>query len=163
MATDTKCHTTNYGINQWQLPPHLYSGIRFRATQFDKLSIAAYFAATTPMAVERGGQSMALLYVRHVAHAGGGVGRLRSFWLLFISSCFYQRMHYDTIAASASTKIRRDQTGVNDIGPTVLSVPLPYLLSLTIYSLLSLSTSVPFNGLKSGADGPTRYTQVPWP
>ena len=46
-----------------------------------------------------------------VAHAGGGVGRPRSLGLLFTSWCFYQRIHRDTIAASALNLSRRDQAG----------------------------------------------------
>ena len=47
-----------------------------------------------------------------MAHAGRGVGRLRSLGALFTSWCLYQRIHYDSIAAGASTLSRRDQTGV---------------------------------------------------
>ena len=47
-----------------------------------------------------------------VAHADGGEGHLRSLGLLFMSWYFYQRILYDTTAASASTLSRRDHTGV---------------------------------------------------
>ena len=39
----------------------------------------------------------------------------------------------------------------------------PDLCSLNIYLLQSISKSVPFNGLKSRADGLIKYTQVPLP
>ena len=54
-----------------------------------------------------------------VALAGAGVGRFRSFGLLFTSRCFYQRIHYDSIAAGASTLSRRDQIGVKKVGPKI--------------------------------------------
>ena len=54
-----------------------------------------------------------------MAHAGGAVGRLGLLRLLCTSWCFYQRIHYDTRAAGASTLSRCDQTEVKWVGPKI--------------------------------------------
>ena len=96
-----------------------------------------------------------------MAHAGGCVGRLRSLGLLFTSSCFYQRIHYDNIAAGASTLSRSDQTGVKCVGPkTAFTFTARSLLLNYIVTAISLnqSHSTIFNLAPTDLLGIRRYS-----